>query len=265
MKKSLGRLEMKDEQGLTLVELLVVISLSGLFTGLLLFFMISYWRYGLLLESDLDTLTTRLNAGDFIRENLNQASGLIVQNSLQDNNTLNPDPGYSPAYYWLRIHAIPGTISVGSTGTFTPVIYFKRPSITTSGSIAMNGTQPYEDETVFYLNGSTKSLMARNIANPAVINNRLKTSCPQSLASVSCPADRTIAANLSSIEMRYFSKTGNLIDYTSSYDSSTNTYTGPDFPVVEVVEIKVNLAKKPVFQKTNATQNSAIIRVALRN
>jgi len=254
-----------DNNGLTLPELLVVIFVSGLFTGLLLFFMISYWRYGLMLESDLDTLTTRLNAGDYLRENINPASGFIIQNSIPDSNTANPDPAISPAEYWLPIHAVPSTISIGSPGTKTSLIYFRRPSVNTSGVVVMNGTQPYEDEFVLYMDGSTQKLMSRVLANPSAASNRLKTSCPASLATIACPADREVAINVASIEMRYFSKTGNLIDYTSSTDPVTGAYTGPDFPVVEVVEFKINLTRKPGFQKTNATVNSTVIRVAIRS
>ncbi|MES2970712.1 MAG: prepilin-type N-terminal cleavage/methylation domain-containing protein [Patescibacteria group bacterium] len=259
------QLRENDQTGFTLPEIMVVLFVSSLFSGLLLFFMVSYWRYGLLLESDLDTLTTRLNAGDFLRENLNPASGLIIQNSIEDTNSSNPDPAISPAYYWLPIHAIPGVIPMGSSGTSTSVAYFKRPSINTSGAVILSGIQPYEDEFILYMDGSTKSLMSRSLANPSAPGNRLKTSCPPAIATTACPADRTVASDISSLEMRYFSKTGNLIDYTSSYDTDTNMYTGPDFPVAEVVEFKLNLTKKPLLQTANATFNTTIIRVALRN
>jgi prepilin-type N-terminal cleavage/methylation domain-containing protein len=258
-------MSIRNQAGFTLPELLVVIFLTSLFTGLLLFFMISFWRYGLLLEADLDTLTSRLNAGDYLRENLNPSSGLINQNSLEDSNANKSDTNYAPVRYWEPIHAIPGTISVGSSGTYTPVVYFKRASVTTAGTVAMNGTQPFEDEYVIYLDGTTKTLKSRTLANPAVANNRLKTSCPAASATVSCPADRTISGDVSSVQMRYFSKTGNLINYTSSYDSVTNMFTGPDFAVVEVVEFTINLSKKPLFQKTNATVNNTVVRVALRS
>lgn len=255
----------KNQAGFTLPELIVVMFISSLFVGLLLFFMISYWRYGLLLEADLDTLTTRLNAGDYLRERLNPASGLIIQNSIPDANPAVADPSFVPANYWLPIHAIPATIPIGSAATKTPLIYFKRPSIDTSNAVVMNGTQPYEDEFVLYLDGASKSLMARTLANPNVINNKLRTSCPVNMVTPTCPADTVVATDISSVKTRYFSKTGNLIDYTSSFDTSTNTYTGPDFPVVEVVEFTLNLSKKPYFQQSNATFNTTIIRVAIRS
>lgn len=255
----------RKQMGFTLPEVIVVLFISSLFVGLLMFFMISYWRYGLLLEADLDTLTTRLNAGDYIRDHINPSSGLIVQNSIPDPNPDAPDTTKSPQNYWLPIHAIPGDVPVGSTGIKTPLLYFKRPSITTSNAVAMNGIQPYEDEFVFYMDGTTKSLMSRSLANPSVLNNKLRTTCPPSAATTICPADTVVASDISSIAMRYFSKTGNVINYTSSYDSAINAYTGPDFPVVEVVEFTLKLSKKPAFQKTNATSNTTIIRVAIRS
>lgn len=254
-----------DQSGFTLPELIVVMFISGLFSSLLLFFMISYWRYGLLLEADLDTLVTRLNAGDYLRENINPASGLIIQNSVADAHPGNPDTTLSPANYWLPIHAIPGAIPIGSTGTITPLIYFKRPSVTTAGIVALNGIQPYEDEFVLYLDGTTKQLMSRSLANPDVVNNKLQTSCPAAYVTGTCPADKIVASDISDITMRYFSKTGNIINYTSSYDTTTNMYTGPDFPVVEVVEFTLNLTKKPYFQTSNATFNSTVIRIAIRS
>ncbi|MBX4201981.1 hypothetical protein KW803_03795, partial [Candidatus Saccharibacteria bacterium] len=185
---------------------------------LILFFFISYWRDGYLLQADLDTLTTRLNAGDILREEIGTSTGLIMQNGLPDANANVPDPGDASNQYWLVIHAIPGNKSVGITGTYTPLVYFKRYSLNASGQYIMNGTQPYEDEYVLYLDGSGKSLKQRSIANPNATGDKLKTSCPTSLASPSCPADKTIADDLASIDMRYFSRTGNLIDYTSIYD-----------------------------------------------
>jgi hypothetical protein len=129
----------------------------------------------------------------------------------------------------------------------------------------MNGAQPYEDEYVLYMDGSTKKLLLRSLANSNAPGNRLVTSCPPALATSTCPADKVIAENLASIDTRYFSRTGNLIDWTSVYDINTSTYIGPDFTSVDVIELKLNITKKAIFQQTNSTINSTTIRVALRN
>lgn len=254
-----------SEKGFTLPEIVIVLVLSSLFSGLILFFGFSFWRYGYILEADLDTFVTRLNAGDFLRESFSSSSGLVIQNGIPDPNTSNPDPADTTNNYWVPLHAIPGNTSVGAPGTTTPLAYYKRFSVNTNGSVIMNGAQPYEDEYILYLNGTTKQLLLRTLAHPSATSNRLKTSCPSASASVSCPADKVIADNINSVDLRYFSKSGNLINYTSIFDSSTNTYIGPDFPSVEVIEFNIHIAKKPIFQKTNATLNDTVIRIALRN
>ncbi|HSX17845.1 MAG TPA: type II secretion system protein [Candidatus Saccharimonadales bacterium] len=255
----------KKQSGFTLIELLVVIILSTFFSILILTFTFEYWRYAYLLQADLDTLTTRLNAGDILREEIGTSSGMIIQNSITDTHTLVADPSIASGYYWLPNHAIPGTTAIGASGSYKPLIYFERYSFDSSGSYIMNGSQPYEDEYVLYLNGTTKSLMQRTLVNPSATGDRLKTSCPPAQATASCPADKTIATDIASVATRYFSRTGNVIDYTSITDPDTGAYIGPDFPVVEVLELTLNLTKKPTFQKTNATSNSTIIRIALRN
>lgn len=255
----------KDERGFTLPELISVMVVSAFFVGLILFFTFSYWRYGYLLQADLDTLGSRLDAGDYLRESIGLSSGLIIQNSIPDSHTNNPDTSIATNQYWIPIHAIPGNTPIGASGTTTPLIYFKRFSLDNTGHFIMNGTQPYEDEYVLYLNGSTKQLMVRSLANPSANGNRLLSSCPPANASATCPADKVIASNIASIDTRYFSRTGNLIDWTSIFDTNTNSYAGPDFPVVEVVEFTLHLTEKPIFQQTNATVNTTVIRIALRN
>jgi len=256
---------MRRQDGFTLTELLIMIVMITIFTTTIMVFTVNYWRYGYMLQLDLETLGTRLNAGDFLREAIGSSSGLVIQNSITDANTGNPDPNQGSGTYWLPIHAIPKTITMGGTGTATPVIYFRRPSLNSSGNYIMNGTQPYEDEYVLYLDGTTKALMQRSLANPNASGNRLKTSCPASLATSTCPADKTIASDVASVDTRYFSRTGNLIDYTAIWDDATNSYAGPDYPAVEVVEFTIKLSRQAATKHSDTTINSTIIRVALRN
>jgi prepilin-type N-terminal cleavage/methylation domain-containing protein len=254
-----------NQAGFTLPEMITVLVVTSVLSSLIIFFAFSYWRYGAMLEADLDTFTTRLNSGDVLRELVSSSSGMIIQNSLADPNRMVPDPADGSGIYWVPIHAVPGSRPVGSSGTYTAVAYFKRFSFASTNNIIMNGLQPYEDEYVLYLNGTTKELKLRSLANPAATGNKLLTSCPPALASTSCPADRTIASDVEAVDLRFFSRTGNLIDYTSVFDPDINQYIGPDYPVVEVMEFKLTLTKKPFLQTTNSTRTSTIIRIALRN
>jgi prepilin-type N-terminal cleavage/methylation domain-containing protein len=254
-----------DERGVTIVELLVVIAVSSVLMGIMSGFALNYWSNSVTLSNDQSTLVSRLNAGDYLREALNASSGLIDQNDLPDAHTLNADPSDITGTHWVVIHAIPGTIAVGASNTYTPVFYFNRPSIDTSKNVILNGAIPYEDDVVIYMNGTTKQLLARTIANPYAPNNGTLTSCPPSVATTSCPADTVISDDVSSVTMRYFTRSGNPVDYTSIIDPLTGLYIGPDFPSVEIVELTLNIAKKAQLHNAINTTNSTVIRVALRN
>ncbi len=254
-----------DEHGFTLPELVTVMAVSLLFASLVIVFGFNFWRSSALQQADQDTLISRLNAGDYLRQNLGESSGLITQNGLPDNHVLAADPNQPSGLYWVPIHAIPTTTPIGNTGVITPILYFRKLSISTSNTVIMNGTVPYEDEYVLYLNGTTKSLFAHAIANTNATSNRLVSSCPPAQATSSCPADREVATSVASIAPRYFSRTGTPLDYTSSTDPLTGAYNGPDFPIVEVLEMTITLKASPILESANATQNTTVIRIALRN
>lgn len=129
----------------------------------------------------------------------------------------------------------------------------------------MNGTQPYEDEYVMYLNGSTRQLLLRSLANPSATNNRLKTSCPPAIATVSCPADRVLIEQLASVDITYYSRSGNAINYQSITDPVTGDYIGPDFTAVEALQYTFHITNKTLFQQSTSTINDTVVRIALRN
>ncbi len=254
----------RSESGFTLVELVNVIAASVIFVALILYFGISYWRYSSLLEADLTSFGSRLDVQDVIRELVGTSSGLILQNSIPDPNANNPDP-VAGSNYWITEHSVPGNIAVGGSGTTTPLLYFRHISINTSKTIAMNGSAPYEDEYVLYLNGTTKQLMLRTLANPNVSNNKAVTSCPPTLATATCPADKTLLSDVASVDTTYYSRSGNTIDWHSLFDNNINSYAGPDFPLVEALQYDFHIQKKALFQTSTSTFSETIIRIALRN
>ncbi len=253
----------RQQGGFTLVEVLIVLLMTAFFVGIIMGFGINYWRYASLLEADLSTFVTRLDAQDYIREMVGTTDGLITQNSIPDINANNSDPVAGPSY-WIPIHAVPGNTASGSSGT-TPLLYFRRMTITTSNTIAMNGTQPYDDEYVLYLNGTTKQLLVRTLANPNVLNNKAQTSCPPAIATTVCPADKVLIEKLDSVDSIYYSRSGNTINYQSITDPLTGAYIGPDFQLVEALQYTFHIKGKPIFQTTTATVNDTIVRIALRN
>jgi hypothetical protein len=254
-----------EEAGFTLVELIVVMVISMLLTGILLTFMFHYWRYSYVLDYTEESFAERLNVNDFLRDSIGSAVGLINQNGLPDQNANAPDPNIPSNLYWKIIHAIPGTYSVENDGSAVPLIYYRRYSFNNSNSYIMNGTVPYEDEYVLYIDSANKRVLLRSIANPNAPGNRLKTTCPPEIASVDCPTDKILINNISSVALRYFSRSGNFVDWTSIWDPINSTYAGPDFPTAEVVEFTFNVNRNAFFSSSNSTTNTTIVRVSLRN
>ncbi len=252
-----------NERGITIPELIVAVTLSGLMLALIMSFGLSYWSYGAAVESDLDSFGERLNTYDFLREYIGNGSGLINQNGIADDHPDSLDTSTSPSNYWTPLHAVPGTYLAPSSGGAQPLLYLRRPSLTSSGAYIMNGANPYEDEFILFID-SSKQLRLRTLVNPSASNNRQKTSCAPAFVSLTCPADRVLIRNIASVTTRYFSKAGNTINYTSSTDPLTGLYNGPDFPLVEVAELTIKLTYKPVFSK-QTTSNNTVIRIALRN
>jgi Tfp pilus assembly protein FimT len=254
-----------ESGGFTIPELVSVMVVTLIFSGLIMFFLFQSWSGTASLQNNLTTFTGRLNASDRLRDYLNETTGLITQNSLPDSNANEADPAISSGDYWIPIHAVPGTTPVGNNGTYTPVIYFSQPAMTTSRTYILNDKTSYENEYVLYLDGSRKTLMLRTIANSLASGNAARTSCPPDAASATCPADRVIAENISAVDTRYFSRSGNLIDHQSIVDPLTGEYVGPDFPAVEVVELTLHVFKKSTIHGGQDTINQTVIRVALRN
>jgi len=257
--------KLSNQQGYTIVELIIVMVITLILSGLVVSFALDYWGSSANLQADLDTFVTRLDANDELRTLLTPSDGLIIQNSIPDLNVLNPDPLIASGQYWKPLHAIPGNFVIGAKGTTTPILYFRRPSVNKSNVIVMNGTQPYDDEYILYLNGSTGQMMLRTLANSAVANDKVITSCPPTIATKTCPADKDVMDNLTSVDLRYFSRSGNLIDWTSIFDPNINTYAGPDFPLVEAIEFNLHVTSKAAFHGVNSAVNQTVIRVALLN
>jgi len=253
-----------DQRGFSIPELIVVMTITAFLSVLILGFALDFWGTTASLDNSSETFVTRQNSGDALRDALNVGSTLISQNSLPDSHTNVPDPSDATGTHWLLIHAIPGTTAMPTTG-YKPLFYYTAPSTDSNKNFIMNGTQPYYDEFVLYLNASTKQLLQRTLANPYASGNRLTTTCPPDQASASCQADKTMGSDIASIDTRYFSRSGNTIDYTSITDPATGDYIGPDFQAVEVVELTLHLSRKATIHGTADTSNETIIRVALRN
>ncbi len=256
--------KLQSESGFTLVELLVVMFMTVMLTGLIMSFTLDFWGRTTSLQNSSDNLVTRQSLGDKLRDSFNRAIGLVIQPSISDTQTLAPDPDQVSGSYWLPLHAVPETKQKPASGLTNPIIYFNAPSVHSDRTQIMNGSQPYLDEYVMYLTSSGQ-LRLRTLANPSASGNAAKTTCTPSQTSETCGPDRLLATDVSSVALRYFSRSGNLQDWHSIIDPETGLYIGPDMPSVEVVELTATFDVKAKLKKSRSTKASTTIRVAFRN
>ncbi|MBC7707883.1 hypothetical protein H7Y63_01535 [Polaromonas sp.] len=259
------RLFKPNQAGVTVVELLVVMMVSFSLMTVITGFALSFWGNTVTLSNDQGTLVSRFNVSTYLNKFIGQGYGFITQNDIPDNNTGKPDPAIVSGKYWMPIHAVPGNIPTGANGTITPLLYFRKPSINTSNNIVMNGAVPFEDNYIIYLDGTTKQLRSRALINTTAPANRNLTTCPPSAATASCPADAVISDDVSAVALRYFSRSGNTVDYTSITDPVSLKYIGPDYPSVEIVELTVKYYRKAQLHNALNTVTQTVVRVALRN
>ena len=248
-----------NQAGFTVPELIVVMTLTLLFSTMVMSFAFDYWGITASLQNSNDTLVTRQNLGDTLRNRINVASNLLNQNSIID-----PNAPESSSGEWPMLHAVPLTVLTPTPGQIKPILYYEAPVLDATKNFVMRGTSPHQNNFMLYLDGTTKQLLLRTLANE-VTENVTKTTCPSSHIVAGCGADRVMADDVVSVSTKYFSKSGNALNHNDVIDPETGVAIGPDFPDVEVVELTINLKKRATIRGTADSSSQTTIRVALRN
>lgn len=268
----------KRQDGFSLVEMLIVVVLTTVLSIIIFAMGYQYLKQAASLEARSNFYANRLNVADYLRQNIGLSTGLLNQNSVADSTTRVPDPNDATNTHWTPIHAIPGAFGV-STGV-TPIIYYSKDALKSDGTAIMNGANAYQNEFILYHDGPSLELRVRSLANPDAVGNATTTTC--TTATPTCPKDKVLLTGVQTVEMRYFSRSGEDIDFRSSCDpdvyfcagttppacEQTAPYTGCnglDFSQVEVVQFKLKVRKTIESDANHSIYNSTIIRIALRN
>lgn len=262
-----------DRSGFTIVELIAVIAITGLMVVAVFAFYESILGTTLKAELDVNTTADRMAAANSLRNKISESSGLTSQPSISDPN------GPLTGGLWPEFHPSDNNQShlPSPINDMQPILYFRTIAYNSSQQplVQPNG-QFHQDEHVLYRQTAENRLFIRTLAN-TVAGNAERTTCPSASATATCPADQLVLNNVERVDFNYFSKTGEVMNYyqvindtdpdCASNPVPTNPYcqTGPDFEVVEVVEIRPNLSAKARLQQDNTSQSETVIRVALRN
>ena len=290
------RTTMRGERGFTLVEMLIVVIMTTILSITVFSMGYQYLKQAANLTAKSNFFGERLNVSDFLRQNIGLSTGLINQNSINDPNALVVDPSPASAQIWKLMHAVPG--NYGTATSITPVMYYTQDALRADGTSIMNGVDAYQNDFVIYHHGPSSELRVRSLAHPAAgSQNVTKTTCTTQTSA--CNKDRVLITGVVAVELRFYSRAGDSIDYRSScepaiYSCGTVRVCDPAFPTsgnasicngpptcqqsvpyggcngidmsqVEVAQFKIKVRKKIETDANKYINNSTIIRIALRN
>lgn len=163
------RTQPSRSDGFTIVELTISIAVLGMIAVGVMWAFTNYLqlttRSGIMAEMT----TASQNLLRATVEELRYGAGVRQTNAITDPN--------GPGGGW-------------NTSNANFVIIIAMPALDTEGDyiIDTDTGQPYNNEFVYFKSGN--NLYKRSLAHPSATGNALKTSCPASLASATCPPDR---------------------------------------------------------------------------
>jgi prepilin-type N-terminal cleavage/methylation domain-containing protein len=214
-----------QNNGFTLVELLISLTLTGIIT-VGLFAVIT--NYLVLVSRNSILVDMTVDSQNLLRstvENLRYGAGVRQTNSINDTNMTGG---------W-------------NTSNTDFVIIIAVPAIDSSGDYIINTStgSPYNNELVYFKDGNI--LTRRTLAHPDATGNTLITTCPDSVATASCPSDVKLI---------------NHVD-----DMVFTLYNQDDVPITDPLlarSVKIDLSMaRSTFGEPLTLDNS--IRVTLRN
>lgn len=214
------------QRGLTIIELMMSIAIASIITTVL--FAISLGFFGDTVRSQV-TAEMAVDSHFMLRaviEDLRLADSIGTANNISDAN--------APPGGWI-------------TSDTNNVLIINRPATNSSNDIIYNTNtgNPYNNEYVYFVSNGT--LYKRLLKNSAATGNSTVTTCPQALATTSCPADRKYSSYINDLTFTF---------YDESNAVTTNTARARS------VKVGLSTARK-VFGKRLNFNNSVLTK--LRN
>jgi type II secretory pathway pseudopilin PulG len=171
-----------NNRGFTIVELNIsLIVFSVLMVSLMAVFM-NFFVLTTRTNTVTDMTADSQNLLRLMVEELRYGAGVRVSNTITDAN--NPSGWNTTNTNFVIITAVP---AIDSDDSYI---------------IDSDTGSPYLNELVYFKQDDT--LYKRVLAHPDATGNSLTTSCPASVASASCPADRLLLENVSSVEFTFY-------------------------------------------------------------
>ena len=172
-----------DQQGMTMVELLVAISIATILASVILAINLNF--FGNVAQSQ---ITSELAVeSHFVLqtmiEDIRLADAIASSNTLSDSN--------SPAGGWI-------------TSDSGNILVIDSPATNSSNDVIYDASTgyPYRNELVYFISGG--ALYRRTLKNTAAAGNTAVTTCPAAIASSSCPADKKYTTYISDMTLAFY-------------------------------------------------------------
>lgn len=177
------------QSGFTIPELIIVISVFAILSVSLLAISVNFFAVMIRNNTRVDMTVASQGFLRSTEENLRFGAGVRQTNQIADTN--------APGGAW-------------NTDDTNFVIIIAVPAVDIDREyIIDSGTgEPYMNELVYYRDGN--DLLQRTLAHPSAVGNLLITSCPEASASPSCPADKQLLENLSTITFTFYDQDDSL-------------------------------------------------------
>jgi prepilin-type N-terminal cleavage/methylation domain-containing protein len=214
------------QDGFTITELVISITVAGVLIFILFSATFYYYVNAMQAQTATDLALESQSILAQLTEDIRLSDAISSTNAISDPN--------SPLGGW-------------TTSDPSNIIIIENPAVDSSRNIIYNSSTgyPYRNEFIYFQNSS--KMYKRVLANAAASGNTAQTTCPQNLASPTCPPDRLFSSNASNLSFTF-------------YDSSDNTTSNAT--QARSVNLQVDMAKK-VFGKNIVLSNTT--RVTLRN
>lgn len=172
-----------NQSGYTLPELVVTMSVFAILSVGLLTIMMTFFTTIIRNTKFVDMTVASQNFLRTTQENMRYGAGVRSINTISDAN--------APSGGW-------------NTSNSIFVIIIAVPAVDSDREYIIDSLtgEPYMNELVYYRDGN--NLMQRTLAHTGAVGNSLTTSCPASLASSSCPADKQLLEHLDTIDFTFY-------------------------------------------------------------
>lgn len=182
-KGKMSRLSLNNNGGFTVLELLISISIITAMVPVLLVVTFGFYS-DLVRQSTRAQLTLESqNVLQIMTEQLRIATA--VRNAPLQTDANPPGAGWATS---------------DASNTFIVAL----PTVSTTGDYLIDAdtNEPFETDTVVYQSG--KQLRKRSIVDPDAVGERQPTSCPDALATSSCPPDGKLTENFKDLTFQFY-------------------------------------------------------------